>query len=230
MRVLCSPDPTRSPALRHLDLSSRCEPDSPRDRRNLRLPLSPSPTLQFSGRSWPESDQLSGFLARCPEYLESQALLPSVPIPTSCQPRRSLTWAGPARRAGDKGPGRDPLLCRAYLTPHPKTGTRKEQLKSQVQHGNQEECNGSGSCLVAESLAGCCYKASPCASMIKGEKKGGERVEKVRKKKKKKKKNLFKRWQTRYWFGGLVLFCLGFVFLFAPTMLPEISLPPTSHP
>lgn len=83
---------------------------------------------------------------------------------------------------------------------------------------------------MAESLAGCCYKASPCASMIKGEKKGGERVEKVRKKKKKKKKNLFKRWQTRYWFGGLVLFCLGFVFLFAPTMLPEISLPPTSHP
>lgn len=55
-------------------------------------------------------------------------------------------------------------------------------------------------------------------------------MEKVRKKKKKKKKNLFKRWQTRYWFGGLVLFCLGFVFLFAPTMLPEISLPPTSHP
>ena len=168
MRVLCSPDPTRSPALRHLDPSSRCEPESPRDRCNLRPALSPSPTLQFSGRSWPGAEQPSGFLVRCPEYPGSPALLPSVPIPTSCQPRRSLTWAGPARRAGDKGPGRHPLLCRAYLTPHPKTGTRKEQLKSQVQRGNQEECNGSGSCLVAESLAGCCYKASPCASMIKG--------------------------------------------------------------
>ena len=173
MRVLCSPDPTRSPALRHLDPSSRCEPESPRDRCNLRPALSPSPTLQFSGRSWPGAEQPSGFLVRCPEYPGSPALLPSVPIPTSCQPRRSLTWAGPARRAGDKGPGRHPLLCRAYLTPHPKTGTRKEQLKSQVQRGNQEECNGSGSCLVAESLAGCCYKASPCASMIKGEKKRG---------------------------------------------------------
>ena len=81
---------------------------------------------------------------------------------------------------------------------------------------------------MAESLAGCCYKASPCASMIKGEKKrgggGGES------KKEKEKKN-FKRWQTRYWFGGLVvLFCLAFVFLFAATTLPKISLPPTSHP
>lgn len=131
--------------------------------------------------------QPSGFLARCPEYRESPALLPSFPIPTSRQPRRSLTWAGPARRAGDKWPGRHPLLCRAYLTPHPKTGTRKEQLKSQVQHGNQEECNGSGSCLVAESLAGCCYKASPCATMIKGEKRGGGRESKKEKEKKKRK-------------------------------------------
>ena len=80
---------------------------------------------------------------------------------------------------------------------------------------------------MAESLAGCCYKASPCASMIKGEKKRGGGGES---KKEKEKKN-FKRWQTRYWFGGLVvLFCLAFVFLFAATTLPKISLPPTSHP
>ena len=44
---------------------------------------------------------------------------------------------------------------------------------------------------MAESLAGCCYKASPCASMIKGEKKRGGGVEKVRKKKKKMKEKSF---------------------------------------
>ena len=43
---------------------------------------------------------------------------------------------------------------------------------------------------MAESLAGCCYKATPYASMIKGEKKGGG-VEKVRKKKKKMKEKSF---------------------------------------
>ena len=124
-----------------------------------------------------------------------------------------------------RGPGgiRAAVRDTPHRAPQPKTGARKEQLNPQEQHRNQEESSSSWSCLVAESLAGCCYKVSPCGWVIK-------------------KKNLFKRWQAHYWFGGLVvglfvwgcfLFCFvlffvfAFVFLFAPTTLPEICLPPT---
>lgn len=166
------PGPNSVPrAAKGLDPPTRCGlTEGPGDHRDLRLPLSPSPTLQFPGINWPWAAQPSGFP---PEHRESPALLPSVPTPTPRQLPRSLTWAGPARRAQEtRGPGgiRAAVQGALHRTPNPKTGARKEQLKPQVQQGNQEESSGSGSCLVAESLAGCCYKASPCGSVIKEKK------------------------------------------------------------
>lgn len=103
-------------------------------------------------------------------------------------------WLREARRR-QGAPGRI-RCCAGRTSLHtPQTGTRKEQLKN---HKCNTEIKRS---VTAPELSGggviswLLLQSPPCASMIKGEKRGGEGGE-SKKEKEKKKENLFKRWQT----------------------------------
>lgn len=144
MRVLCCTEPARSPPRwRSVDSPFRMGTGSPVDGPPLHHP--PSPTSRSSGA------RPSGFLTPSPAPPKSAAACP-VPTPTAPASRGDhLRGQGPLEaRAKTSGPGgvRAAVQGAPPRAAHPETGARKEQLKPQVQHGNQEESSGSGSRLV----------------------------------------------------------------------------------